>query len=136
MAFVAIRDHWFANGPIDADIPVIPAKPAIIVRVESLTDLVMQVCVVRQHTESVCKSVRHVYLPDAFIAQCSAEPAPERGRVAPDIDYDIEDPATHHREYLRLRLSLRKVHSAQHVSGRTGVIVLDKILGDPDRAVP
>src|SRR5262249_60434067 len=89
--------------PIDLQVGVVPLNADLALRVVKIGAFVYDLRDLAGHAEAVSESGRDVNLPEVFSRQPDADPLPEVGRAAPNVDRHVVGLALDHANQLALR---------------------------------
>src|SRR5262245_42051448 len=79
------------EGPVDLQVGVIPLHADLALRVVKVGAFVLNLRDLGGHAKAVSESGRYVDLPEVVSRQPNADPLPEVGRAAADVDRDVVD---------------------------------------------
>ena len=133
---IFIGNDGGGNGPLDADLRIVPDNADFVLRMVEIGALVLDLGLLADHAEAVQKAWRYVELAKTFGRQDGAHPASKGLRTLPDVDGDIEDLALYRTDEFALWVVSLGVKTAQSALPRGGVIVLDEGRGEPGRGIP
>ncbi len=116
------------NGPFDGKVGIVPAESALRFRAVGGRNLVMEIGHIAQHKEAVGAAWWDPKPIVGFCVEHISIPHTVGGRALAKIDEHIEDRARSDPDEFALRRIARLVvQAAKDMSGRTAVVVLDKI---------
>ena len=131
-AFVALAEQRVGDLPVDPDVGVVPGDAGLGQRVVVAGEQVGDVGDVAEHGEAVAEADRDEELAVLLVVEDVGLPLAVGGRVAAQVDGDVEDRPARAADQLRLaRLGL-EVDPAQRPLGGARVVVLDELDADAE----
>ena len=120
------KPAWFKR-PANSDIRIIPGHYRITFRTVNLGAKITEQGRISEYAKTMGKPFRHIELAMVFRRQFHPRPLPERGRIGPDVDSDIEYTAFQNGHELALGFRVLVVQSADYTGTGPGEVGLDKM---------
>ena len=123
-----IQLHTLGNRPLNADIRIIPCKPAFIIRMIEIRALIAEFRFITQNDEAMGKILVNEELLLILSGKENAEPLPVSLRSFSEIYRNIKDLAFDYANELILRIIDLKMQTAKNSLNGAGLIVLNELM--------